>query len=210
MAKEYICETRIEEARECGYRHSNDNEDPEQRVGIYLVGGGPGMGCGRLHWPLVDAEGEPMKFFRSIKQINPQTFFADNIEPISDACFGQCLICPLGGQRQPVGFILFVGKDNYSIEAFNAEAVTRGISRRVGQLPDSFVPGVSWVYLAHMDACNRFDPIEGKEKSAPGIFRAFRPTVELVIDNPRAIPEKAKALKDKYGDGAKLIKVLPV
>ena len=210
MAKQYICEVRVEVARQCGYRHSNDADDPNERVGLYLVGGGGiGMPCDRMPWPLLDDEGAPIKHFLGIKTINPQEFFPDNKEPIAAACFQECLYCPLGGQRQPVGYIIFVGKEHYTIDEFNREAADRGISRRVGQLPDGFVPGVSWVFLAHMDACEWLDPISGEMKSAPGIFKAYRPRIELVIDDPRNVPEKAAALKEKYGDGATIVKVVP-
>lgn len=205
--RDYTVETRQERARGCGYRHASE----ETGVGIYMVGGeGAWMPCDRMPWPLLDDEGAPIKHFRGLKGINPQEFFADNKEPIKAACMHACVVCPLGGQRQPYGLIHFVGKEHYTIEEFNREAAARGISRRVGQLPDSFVPGVTWVYLAHMDACDWTDPLTGETKKVPGIFKVFRPRIELVIDNPRDVPDKAKQLKDKYGDQATIVKVIPV
>jgi hypothetical protein len=47
------------------------------------------------------------------------------------------------------------------------------------------------------------------EKVVPGIFAAFRPThIDLVIDDPDDIPARAKVLKDRMGDHARLVKVV--
>ncbi len=201
----YECEVRMEKARGCGYRKSG-----EGGVGLYLVSDGMGMGCDRMPFPLFTEDDEPIKHFRGLKEINPIEMFPDNKEPIRSACDGWCLLCLMGGLRQNYGLLHFVGQENYTLDEFNKEAARMGISRRISNLPNSFVVGQHWVYLVHAEAGSWLNPITGQIELAPAIFRAFKPKVELVIDDPEKIPDRAKMLKDRYGENATIVKVVPV
>lgn len=201
----YEVEVRAEEERECGYRHSG-----EGGCGLYLVSDGIGMHCDRLPFILLNSEGEPIKHFRGVKEIDPLELFHDNAEPIKDACTGLCAYCPMGGMRQNYGIIQFVGGDNYSIDGFNSEASRMGISRRISDVPNSFVFGQHWVYLAHLDGGSYLNPLSGQMERAPAIFKVFKPRLEIVIDDPNAIPDRAKELKDRYGANATIVKVVPI
>ena len=66
-----------------------------------------------------------------------------------------------------------------------------GVSKKIKCIPRHFELGKTWVFLAHNKAL----------EDTPGIFYAFRPIrVDLVINDPQNIPDKAKKIVDKLGD----------
>lgn len=201
----YEVSVRAEPERECGRRHAGPDG-----CGLYLVSDGIGMHCDRLPFILLNSEGEPIKHFRGVKEIDPLELFHDNAEPIKDACTGLCAYCPMGGARMNYALLNFVGQDNYSLDQFNSEASRMGISRRISDVPNSFVFGQHWVYLAHLDGGSYLNPLSGQMERAPAIFKVFKPRLEIVIDDPNAIPDRAKELKDRYGANATIVKVVPI
>ena len=201
----YQVHIRREKRRGCGYRFAG-----ESGVGIYLMGGGIREGCERLPFPT------QIPFHRAFRWINPQNeFFPITREP---AC--NCLIphshelCPMcnplkAGTNQGM---MWVGDNNYSPDSFSREALLQGISKRMSAMPKDFQIGTHFIYLAHVRAWPVTRTLDGKQVTdhTPGFFYIFRPThVELVIDDPENIPEKARRLKDQLGDQAIIVKVLP-
>lgn len=195
----------VESARGCGHRRSGKGG-----VGMYLVSeGGVGMRCDRTPFNLVDAEGLPIKHFRGTKLINPQELFADNLPPLRQTCTSECIVCPMGGQKHNVGLLMFVGREHYTVEEFLREANRKGPSKRIGSLPDGFIVGQHWLYLAHLDAGDGFDE-NGEPCKVPAVFYIYRPKLDLVIDDPANLSERAVELKTKHGNAARLVKVIPV
>lgn len=204
----YEVEILFEAERECGYRHADEDGTDPDAVGIYLVGGmGPRMPCDRLPFVLINAAGEPQPHFRGIKEINPQEWFADNRQTPPDLCHGLCDHCPLALERLDYGLLQFAGGDNYTPETFMAEGMKMGFSRRVSAIPAKFRPGLHWMYIAHAAGGRRYDLDSNSMVDAPAVITAFRPRIELVINNPDHIPAKAKFYKDLHGDNAKIVKV---
>ena len=99
-------------------------------------------------------------------------------------------------------------------ENFVDESVSKGVSMKVTNLPNGFIIGRHGVYLAHRRA---FQSVT--RNPAPGIFAYFEPTsVDLVISmyawpplkpgkTSANIPDRAKKLKDKLGDKARIVVV---
>ena len=80
--------------------------------------------------------------------------------------------------------LLWVGRQSYTTAEFLAEAVFRGISRKIRTLPHDFVLGETVVYLAHVD---------GVKEGEAGVFSVFKPTgIDLVVDDAEDIPDVAK------------------
>jgi hypothetical protein len=205
----YEVETMFEDERECGYRHAGDPNDPEA-VGIYLVGGeGPKVPCDRLPFVLINSAGEPQSHFRGIKEINPQLWFANEKQFPGEYCKGECFHCPLGLERLNYGLLQFAGGDNYTPDSFMEEGKRMGFSRRVSAIPAKFRPGLHWMYIAHATAGKRYDLDSQTMIDAPAVITAFRPRIDLVINDPDNIPAKAKFYKDLHGENARIVKVLP-
>lgn len=211
-------ETLVEEERGCGHRH-----DGEDGVGIYLVGGVIPVPCERLPFPLGVCGccyHDWGKHFRGYKWINPAHLFSPDNEPIccgseavDDSHHARCAMCsPLdvAGER---ALLMWAGADHYPDPAdFLGEAFLMGVSKRIRAVPDGFIPGHHWVYIAHTRA------IPGDVgETGPGIITAFCPErIELVINNPDhddpsgviGVPEKALALKERYGDACRIVRVV--
>lgn len=203
---DYQVEIRAEQARGCGRRRTSRNG-----VGLYLVGGGELMPCDRLPFPLVDTDGNPQKHFLGYKEINPRELFAPDKEPRADSCVLACHRCPMArlDLAGDYGVLIFVGAEHYPTPESYVEEVRKvGYSRRVGNLPKGFVFGEHRVYLAHVRGVWGTDPATNKRKQLPAVIGSFKPRLEIVIDDPANIPERAKELKDQYGDQATIVKVV--
>jgi len=217
-----------EKARGCGFRRAGP-----RGVGIYMMGPGGTSACERLPMPLTVCPccGQGIKFARAFTWIEPGKLFAPHIEPVCiklgprDEAADQALwgkyadhnhnLCPMCNAEQIAGDragLLWIGGKNYTPEAFKREAAMMGISRRLPNIPRGFEVGKHIIYLAHKQACwpEGWPHCAPDAKSRPGIFYAFRPShVDLVIDDPDEIPETALRLKERLGDVARLVKVIP-
>jgi hypothetical protein len=216
--------------RECGFRHPGKNG-----VGIYLVSDALGEPCERLPFPLNVCPicGAGIKPARNWTWIDAWQLLRPLAEP---CCTGQevdslgvshfkplrkgehhheqCFLCHPQNFAQRQG-LLWVGEKFYhTTEAFTHEAATLGVSRKIPMVPHDFVLGQTIVYLAHRQACHSYRTLEyGAQEitATPGIFCAFRPQrVDLVIDDPNHIPDRALHLAERLGDGARLVQVQPV
>jgi hypothetical protein len=99
----------------------------------------------------------------------------------------------------------------YTPEEFLIEAARMGISKKVWCLPRGFKIDETVVYLAHIEACLKEDKETDEWEHTPGVFTCFTPSsVDLVIDDPENIPEKAIKLATKLGDYARIVKVEPI
>ncbi len=99
--------------------------------------------------------------------------------------------------------LIWVGEKFYRFpESFIAEANRINISRRIKAVPQGFVLGETWVFLAHVKAI--FNREDGKVTYKPGIFRAYQPTgIEYVVKGD----ETDEALEKKIKRGITLVKV---
>jgi hypothetical protein len=87
-------------------------------------------------------------------------------------------------QKPKASFLMWVGAEHYpTYRAFAEEARVRGVSKRIGRLSDSIVPGQTVVYLAHDDG------IEGRG-FVFGFFVVNR--VELVLKDGATLPDWAQ------------------
>lgn len=196
--------------RGCGQRKSGPSG-----VGLYLVGGGIPMHCGRIPFPLGTCEhcGHAYGHSRGFAWINPQLLFASDKSPSLIECDGRCLLCPMGNLDM-VGDqagLMWVGRQFYTPESFRQEAFSHpnGICKRINDLPSNFVIGRHVVYLAHVDACKAYDHDEGIMVEVPGIFMVFKPLrLEGVIDDETKIPERAVKLKETLGDKFRVVKIV--
>lgn len=200
----------------CGYRHSG-----KDGVGIYLVEGpATTEPCPRLPFPLTVCPccGHGIKFSRGYTWIDPTLWFDPELPPVTEWDHPthqtrRCTLCNPAAVGHRAG-LLWVGEQHYPTAAhFAREANEMGISRRISAVPRDFVPGKTVVYLAHIRTVPPKATDLLKDPKAPwqpGVFRTFVPVaVDLVIDDPDNIPEKAISLKERLGDGARIVKVLP-
>lgn len=210
---DYEVHLSVERARGCGYRKPSKGG-----VGIYVMAGGPGDRCGRLPF-LIEvcvACGEGVKPSRSWTWITPSILLtkdqlldvlAGDSRPCDIYGFPRCNRCPVGGGI-PEGKhgLLWIGEQHYKTPAeYMNEGRAVGVSRKISAVLRGFRLGEHWVYLAHRSAVTNGDP----DNPLPGIFTAFKPShIDLVIEDERKIPDKAKKLKDKLGDGARIVKVV--
>lgn len=172
----------VEPRRECNYRKVG---------GLYLIGEGFGAECDRLPLAITPCAccGEEPRFTRGIAQIDPYALWGPHevrknpIETLHCA-EGHCPICDPVEQA----FLMWVGSE-YTVDSFSREARTLGISKRVPFIPNNFVVGTSWVFLAKQriipNSSQGWMPGMAEERRGfgPGVFTAFRPSaIELVLD----------------------------
>lgn len=160
----------VEPRRGCGFRKVG---------GLYLVGEGGGRDCCRLPIPLSVCPtcSGGVKQTRGWTWIDPRPWLAAPCAIADPSCPGANP--DVLGDR--VG-LLWIGEQFYpSVEDFNREAATLGLSRRVSAIPRGFVAGVHWVFLAHPKAV---EATGGKDDGGrgPGVFRIFRPRgIEVIV-----------------------------
>lgn len=200
-----------EPERECGQRHSGPTG-----VGLYLVGGGIPMHCGRLPFPLSACIhcGHQYEHSRGFTWINPEKMFSADKFPLLSSCDGACRYCPMGNLSivgDKAG-LMWVGRKFYKTpDDFRNEAFSHpnGVCKRINELPNDFIIGKHIVYLAHVDAVDVYLPDDDETVKAPGVFMSFKPQrLEGVIDSADYIPERAVKLKEKYGDAFRLVQIV--
>lgn len=167
----------IDHKRGCGFRKIG---------GLYLIGDGPSISCGRLPIALTVCPccGHGFKPSRGWTWVDADKL----IEAAPNQCKStSCLYCPIGGMiKDGIGKagLLWIGEEYYSTPTdFDREASQFGISRRISAVPNDFVVGETWVLLAHRKGI--MQPIEfGKEPEyIPAIFRIFKPSrIEVICD----------------------------
>lgn len=206
-------EISIETKRGCGYRTPGANG-----VSLYLMGQGDFEACECLPFPLTVCPccGGGIGFSRGFKWIQPEKLFAPDIDP---KCYGpetsntnhdhhnhdRCAMCnpSLAGARAG---LMWIGEKYYTPAEFVSEARSAGISKKVASIPRGFEFGKDIIYLAHIKAVVNCD--DENDPFSPGVFMSFTPErVDIVIDNPDDIPARAIALKEKFGDAARLVVV---
>lgn len=181
----------VEARRGCGFRKVG---------GLYLVGSGMGLKCDRLPIPLeicrccgagikqtrgftwVDIAGlvggdhKPEGGFLGAPGTEEVVAEANRLLEESKGC--KCpAFCPLCHKTATMGRggLLWIGTQFYpTIEAFEHEARTLGISRRITTVPRGFEVGKTWLLFAH--ARGVIKPVnELAAKYVPAIFRVWKP-----------------------------------
>lgn len=199
-------EISVETKRGCGYRKAGADG-----VGLYLMGKGNFEPCERLPFPLTVCPccSGGIGFFRGFKWIQPDQLFNPSNEPICDGNedhnHGRCVMCTpsLAGERAG---LMWVGETHYSPREFIREARSIGISKKVASIPRGFEFGKDIIFLASSKAVVNYD--DDDVSFSAGIFMSFCPDrVDIVIDDPDNIPARALALKKKFGDAARMVKV---
>lgn len=208
----------VESKRGCGYRSPGAGG-----VGIYLVGPPGGEECERLPYPVTVCPvcGEGMRFSRAPRWVQPSELFALNIGPICDPRIkehdhNRCVLCTPGLLEDAL--LVWIGKGHYATAAdFMLEADMMGISRKLASIPRGFEIGKDFIFFAHQNAIPddvKFTIVDQKKVTdygwSPGIFYVWRPAkVELVIDDPNDIPDKALNIQERHGaDKVELVKVV--
>ncbi len=115
--------------------------------------------------------------------------------------------CPASRPLGQVG-LLWVGEKFYPTpDAFDAEALDMGISRRISALPKGFKLGETWVLLAHRKAVPSFLAEPDAPLYSPGIFRIFKPqAIEYVVKGDET-PEELEKLQER---GITPVRVVPI
>jgi len=174
-----------EEKRGCGYRKVG---------GLYLVGSGQGIACDRLPialdicpccgagfkqtrgWTWVDVG----KLVDGPHMLPPAPFApGDTLEHDTQLTPCEChSACPLCKNPSSIGKagMLWIGTQFYpTIDHFENEARTQGISRRINTIPHGFKLGETWMLFAHLRGILK-PTGDLKAKYVPAIFRVWRPT----------------------------------
>ena len=214
-------EISFETVRWCGFRSPAKNGP-----GIYLIGPADFEPCERVPFPLEACPccGAGIKPARGFTWIDPGKLFDPyNARPYCCDVRGEPIedlehdheTCPLCRPRNVAGEeagLLWVGEKFYKTAyMFMEEAHQMGISRKVGALPNNFVVGTHTVYLAHRKSALRFNTETNAQEWLQGVFTAFKPTrVDIVIDDPGNVPDKAIQLAERLGDKARIVKVIPI
>jgi len=182
---------RQDHKRGCGFR----------RTGLYLVGSGFFVGCGKL--PLAIAKPCPCcgagllstiplkngdfsyELPRTLRRINARALFNDVLCKNDSA---KCNLCLVNQKVAEVAYLLGVGEQHYPTkESFLNEAMAWGISKRIAQIPKEFVVGRSPVFLAHPHGKMSNETTIGKNGKAiiqwePAVIAVFVPTtIEYVV-----------------------------
>lgn len=213
----------VEAVRGCGYRKAG---------GLYIVCGGIGEPCERLPIPIDVCP--TCKHAPIAKTRGPQFVGASFIFRMAKPCavgasapqdrdhHGRCPLCNetllfSEGDPKDKFLLLWIGKEHYPTPAaWREEANRLGVSRRISAIPKGFVFGKTWVLVAHPEAIEHKETVQGRGelhdtpevKKTPGIFHAFRPTnVELIVTPSMRKEKWVKQLQEKYKDGIKLVEV---
>lgn len=169
-----------EAKRGCGYRKVG---------GLYLVGSGGGIPCDRLPIALEVCKccGQGIKQTRGWTWVDVAGLIGGDHQAAlnyaagdNPSSAGTCKCpsyCPLCWNVQAMGKagLLWIGAQFYpTIEAFEAEAQSLGISRRITTLPRGFEIGKSFVLFAHARGIIKAtgDLTAGY---VPAIFRVWKP-----------------------------------
>lgn len=205
-----------EKQRGCGYRKPS-----KDGVGIYLRGFGKFEDCERLPFLLdvCPCCGTGFTSTRGFTWINPMSLFDPYMEPRCIATYykedashdhERCWLCNPELLGSKAG-LLWIGEQHYKTpREFIREAASMGISRKIAAIPNGFEVGEHAIFLAHRKAVQvRND--KGELIWKPSVFMAFKPhLVELIIDDPDDVPDKAIEIAKRLGeDKVRILKVIP-
>jgi len=172
----------VEPKRGCGFRKVG---------GIYLVGEeSEGEYCHRLpiQCDVCPVCKSGIKQTRGLTWIDPVGLWKGRCNWMQDPAMQEeaqhCRACPacdpalLGGDE--LG-LLWVGERYYSTpQAFNQEAKTQGISRRIPAIPKGFILGKHYIAFGHPKAIPSMPPDYDPPKA--GIFKLWKPrAIEMII-----------------------------
>lgn len=169
--------TITDQQRGCGWRKTG---------GLYLIGDGPSIACGRLPIALTVCPccGHGFKPTRGFTWVN-----ADQLIEASkgDCDTGNCSYCPIGSMiSQGIGRagLLWIGEEFYKTPMdFSMEAAKMGISRRISTIPNDFKIGETWILLAHRKAILKAVEFGKEPEYTAGIFLIFKPSrIEVICD----------------------------
>jgi hypothetical protein len=185
----------IEKKRGCGFRKVG---------GTYLVGGGIGVPCDRLPFPLTVCSccGQGIKQGMGWTWIDVEKFFqgphllSESVsgERGGSECYCRSGLCPLCRQPETMGRagLLWVGEKFYKTPGqFVAEGVELGFSKRIKAVPHGFKLGETYIMLAHPRA------VADKTEYRPGIFYVWLPQriEQICLESSRNTEEIAKLEK---------------
>ena len=200
-----------EHIRGCGTRRAG---------GMYIVSGGLKVHCERFPIPLEPCPccGEKLKQTRGFQWVRPEYALKDakdcegidNHCPVCPVCTPTLLIDP--GHFEPhdkVGLI-WAGERFYpKPEDWLKEATKLGASKRIPAIPKEFVPGKTFIFVAHPKAINKFVKKEGGHEeleTTPGIIQGFTAKrVELIVTPGMKTAKWVKELVEKKN--VKLVEV---
>lgn len=157
----------VERMRGCGYRIVG---------GTYIVGSAFFRDCDRLPYPLnyCPTCGAGIKFSRNFQWIDAVSMFGIHEDCRCIKEYGECHMC---APVQDVSYgIMWVGEASYSPESFMLEAKQMGISKRIPFIPKELKIGKTVILLAHKNAVEVSNVVDGKLEFGPGIFCVFQPT----------------------------------
>lgn len=199
----------VEAERGCGYRKAG---------GIYIVGGGPGEPCDRLPIPIdcCPTCNGGMKQHRGFEWL-----LASYVEARSKPCLaleGHCARCPICNTKVLAATadpgdkfgLMWVGGQFYpSYTDWLDEARKLGISKRIAAVPKGFVPGKTYILVAHPKVIERAqdkgellsgDASKLEKVWIPGVFHGFRSTkLEVIVTPSMKDEEWVKDLQAKHG-----------
>lgn len=201
----------IEGARGCGFRKGG---------ALYLVSGGLSEPCLKLPIELhvCPACGAGVKQARGFTWIRPDPL----LDPGPHGSERHDVICPLGVRaywRDRRAGLIWIGAKFYPTpQAFMAEALRMGVSRRISQVPRDLVIGETWIALAHPRAiageCDHGVPVgigcaKCEDGTSAGEWRGgvitfFRPTAIEYIVKGTETEDELDALEAR---GFRLVKV---
>lgn len=206
-----------EEKRECGFR-----KPAKDGVGVYLRGPAEGQECERLPFVLESCPccGGGILPSRGFTWINPMVIFDPYQEPRCTAIYNhehdpnhdheRCWVCNPELLGSKAGLI-WIGEKHYPTpQSFIEEAHRMGISRKIAAIPNGFEVGTHAIFLAHRRLWTKLDE-KGNKVDVAGVFMAFKPThIDLVIDDPDKVPDKAIEIAKRLGpDRVRIVKVIP-
>lgn len=206
-------EISVESERGCGFRKPGATG-----VGIYLVGDGPSEWCERIPHLLdvCPCCGAGIKQSRGFTWVSPGPLFKD-APPCNGVPGHHHEACPMCRPEEVAGEragLMWVGERYYPTpDDFLREAQEMGVSKKIAAVPNDFVIGEHWVYLAHPKASTRVEPDDETGKlrvmSYPGIFYVFKPVqIDLVVKSVENIPERAVNIAERLGDDCRIVQVV--
>lgn len=195
----------VEAKRGCGYRKVG---------GLYLVSGTLFSSCDRLPFPIHSCPvcGAGVYFSRGMAEVNAlkllgtheglkTTAHADGTSTsetiICNDYIRPCIMCDPSDQP---AYLLGVGEKYYTPQEYMQEALTMGVSKRIGKsIPKHLEIGKTVVYLTHRKAIDLNEKNEkGENMYQLAIFCAFIPQkIEKLIWQSEATEENLKALEKR-------------
>lgn len=198
---------RRDRERGCGWRKPG---------GTYLVSGGLGEPCGKLPLALERCPtcSHGIKFTRGWTWIDGDALLsAKDCKTNNDSC----LSCPglTPNPKLKKAGLLWIGEQFYKTPGdWIREAHSQGISRRISAVPNDFVVGETWVFVAHLKAIAEVCTMPDTRKCdickgscwhyTPAVFQIFCPqAIEYVVKDD----DTEEELRRKVERGITLVRI---